>query len=96
MQLAGYRLGFTDVLKTMMRMHTKRWRSDGNSGEGSDQAVFVLGFSLGANVAFKALGKLGRFSWTLYGVQSAAITGAPFDDELNQKYDESPGFNKLV
>lgn len=91
-QLAGYHLGFTEDIKHMLEIHTERWRGNGTD----DRLVYISGFSLGANVALKALGELGEKARTRYGVRGAAVTGAPFDNELNIKKVESPGFNKVV
>eukprot|EP00566_Odontella_aurita_P006487 CAMPEP_0113580870 /NCGR_PEP_ID=MMETSP0015_2-20120614/30938_1 /TAXON_ID=2838 /ORGANISM="Odontella" /LENGTH=609 /DNA_ID=CAMNT_0000485157 /DNA_START=14 /DNA_END=1843 /DNA_ORIENTATION=- /assembly_acc=CAM_ASM_000160 len=94
-QLGGYHLGFTDDVKLLLAMHTDRWRSGTLKEE--DPPVFISGFSLGANVALKALGELGEDARKLYGVRGAAVCGAPFDNELNNKKIEAPGtFNKLV
>ena len=86
----AYHLGFTDDLRLFLDVLTDRPRQR-NGGP-----IYLSGFSLGANVVLKCLGELGEAAVDHYGIAGAAVVGAPFDNELNNKKVEAPGFNKRV
>ena len=100
----AYHLGFTDDLCLFLDVLTNRRCKQNKRGEGDDAKggikplppVYLSGFSLGANVVLKCLGELGEAAVDRHCIAGAAVTGAPFNNELNNKKVEAPGFNKLV
>ena len=91
--LGGYHLGFTDDLRHFLKLMSELVE---DNDDFEKRPIYLSGFSLGANVVVKCLGELGNAAMSLYNVQGAAVTGAPFDAERNVKCLDAPGFNKAV
>ncbi|KAL7570524.1 hypothetical protein ACA910_004300 [Epithemia clementina (nom. ined.)] len=81
----GYHLGFTDDLKHYLELNKNK-----------NEDIFLVGFSLGANVVLKALGELGVKAVQEYGIRGAAVACAPFEQETNARALARPGINRLV
>jgi predicted alpha/beta-fold hydrolase len=83
----AYHLGFTDDLKHYLLILKQRK---------PDAPVYLSGFSLGANVVLKCLGELGEAAVHDYNVAGAAVTGAPFNQQVNTFALARPGINREV
>ena len=98
-KMGGYHLGFTDDLKQFLG-HLKGEREGTQEQKQSTSParppLYLSGFSLGANVALKALGELGEAAHRDYHIFGAAVCGAPFDQERNINFVQAPGFNRLI
>lgn len=96
-KMGGYHLGFTDDLMQFLDvLKTERERKYKNKSRQCAPPLYLSGFSLGANVALKALGELGESAHLNFHIYGAAVCGAPFDQERNIHFVQAPGFNRLV
>jgi len=104
--IGAYHVGFTDDLMQVLNIiadHETTTDTDIHNIQDTTNAndyhklpIFLSGFSLGANVVLKALGEMAETAIDTYNIHAAAVTGAPFDQELNIKCVDAPGFNRNV
>lgn len=84
----GYHLGFTQDLKHFLSLL---------EAESSIMPpIFISGFSLGGNVALKALGELGAEAVDRFNIKGAAIACPPIDAEKDIRYIDAEGFNQRI
>ena len=86
-KLGAYHLGFTDDFRQYLEICAARR---------PHQKRYVMGFSLGANVALKALGELGDDAVETYNIRGAALLCTPFDQERNARALAQPGINRVI
>ena len=84
--LAGYHLGFTDDLMHLLNLLKDSF--------GDMPPTYISGFSLGGNVALKALGELGTAARDKYNIRGAAVACPPFDSERDSQFLDKEGFNR--
>ena len=87
-KLGGYHAGFTDDLLLFMSIIRKRW--------GRQISIYLSGFSLGANVVIKCLGDLGMDAVSQFNIRGAAVTGCPFDLNIQYRRLVDDPFNRMV
>jgi uncharacterized protein len=98
-QLGGYHLGFTrDVQHYLQRLLAQQQAPLDELLPSSPppRRVYLVGFSLGANVVLKCCGELGVDAVTQYGVQGAVALCAPLDQTRNAATLAQPGINRMV
>lgn len=81
-KLGGYHLGFTDDLRHFLKLRQFKG------------PVFLVGYSLGANVILKCLGELGDDART-YHVAGAVALCAPLDQRRNAAVLAQPGIRRV-
>ena len=81
-KLGGYHLGFTEDLRHFLKL--QRFHSP----------VFLVGYSLGANVILKCLGELGDLA-KMYHVAGAVALCAPLNQKRNAAVLAQPGLRRV-
>ncbi len=82
----GYHLSYTKDLEYLVQRISK---------EQPERAIYLSGFSLGANVVTKFLADLGVKAMKEYNIYGAAVNAVPFDLTKTQAINE-PGFSGTV
>jgi len=82
----AYHLGFTDDMKYFLSIISL----------GTNVPIYLVGFSLGANVILKLLGELGTAAKDKFNIKGAAVNSAPFNTEIHYLEMLKPGINRYV
>ncbi len=91
--VGGYHLGYTDDVKYYLQQLYQQY----SSRNIPYPPIYVTGFSLGANVAVKCIGELGRQASELpYHIHAASVLCLPLDQVANAPVLAQPGINRLV
>ena len=91
--VGGYHLGYTDDVKYYLQQLHEQYRIRNIPYP----PIYLTGFSLGANVAVKCIGELGRQASELpYHIHGASVLCLPLDQVANAPVLAQPGINRLV
>jgi uncharacterized protein len=90
-KLGGYHLGFTDDLKHYLELRHNCQQKHPSA----ETPVYLVGYSLGANVVLKCLGELHDDASAKYNIGGAVALCAPLDQTKNAPVLAQPGMQQI-
>jgi uncharacterized protein len=88
----GYHLGYTDDIHHYLQTLVQPY----STGPHPLPSIYMVGFSLGANVVLKCLGELGPTAVDVYNILGSAVVCVPLDQVANAPVLAQPGINRII